>query len=129
MTTWRKFEEIETRQMCRDYNVTLKKWISDNRFERDYPLINQMTRSAGSMMDNIAEGFERGSTSEFVSFLGYSKGSAGEQRSQLHRAKDWGYIDNVAYIEALDKLEAISSKLNKMISYLNSVKHRGNRFR
>lgn len=43
-------------------------------------------------MDNIAEGFERGTRAEFIQFLGYANGSIGELRSQLYRTPDRNFI-------------------------------------
>jgi len=59
---------------------------------KDYSLKDQMNRSAGAIMDNIAEGFGRGSRLEFVQFLSISGGSADELKSQLYRCIDKGHI-------------------------------------
>ena len=67
--------------------------IREKKFEHNFRLINQIEGSSGSIMDNIAEGFERGTRNEFIVFLGYSKGSCGELRSQLYRALDRKYIE------------------------------------
>ncbi len=68
--------------------------INQGKFQRDYSLKDQIWRSAGSVMDNTAEGFDDGSTKEFIRFLGYAQRSCGEVQSQLYRAKDCNYIDN-----------------------------------
>ena len=65
-----------------------------SEFSKDFDLKRQILRSAGSIMDNIAEGFERGGKGEFIQFLSISKGSAGELRSQVHRAADRKYLTN-----------------------------------
>ena len=69
-------------------------------------------------MDNIAEGFERGTRAEFIQFLGYSKGSCGEVRSQLYRALDRSYINQSEFEELKAALMQISGLIQKFISYL-----------
>ena len=90
---YKRFEELpcwnEARGLCRE----IFKIINRGRFSRDYSLKDQIWRSAGSVMDNIAEGFDDGSTGEFIRFLGYSQRSCSEVQSQLYRALDCNYIN------------------------------------
>lgn len=92
MATIEKFEDILSWKEARELNATLGKMIDDGRLKRNYRLINQIEGSAGSIMDNIAEGFGRGGNKEFMQFLFIAKGSCGELRSQLYRAFDRSYI-------------------------------------
>ena len=69
-------------------------------------------------MDNIAEGFERGTRAEFIQFLGYSKGSCGEVRSQLYRVLDRSYINEMEFEELKVDVMQISGLIQKFISYL-----------
>jgi four helix bundle protein len=83
MVTFKKFEDIISWQKARELNKILGGLIDDGKFKGSYKLINQIEGSARSIMDNIAEGFERSGNREFIQFLYISKGSCGEFRSQL----------------------------------------------
>jgi four helix bundle protein len=85
MATINSFEEIESWKKARIVCKKIGDLIDDGKFNKSYKLISQIEASSGSVMDNIAEGFERGTRAEFIQFLGYSKGSCGEVRSQLYR--------------------------------------------
>ena len=90
-----KFEDIIAWQKARELDKEIISLILNSAsFSKDFALIDQMKRSSGSIMDNLAEGFERGGNKEFIQFLYISKSSCGELRSQLYRSYDRGYIDN-----------------------------------
>lgn len=88
-----KFEDLEVWKESRKLNSTIFNVFQHEPACRDYALKNQIERAAGSVMDNIAEGFERSGNKEFQQFLAISKGSCGEVRSQLYRCLDRDYID------------------------------------
>ena len=90
-------------------------------------MIGQIEGSSGSVMDNIAEGFERGTRLEFIQFLGYSKGSCGEFRSQLYRALDRKYLSKDEFDEHFLLAVRISAMLQKFISYLQKSEIAGER--
>src|SRR5690349_7503603 len=92
MATIQKFEDINSWKEARILNQKIGTLIDEGRFKHSYKLINQIEGSAGSIMDNIAEGFERGGNREFIQFLYIAKGSCGEFRSQLYRALDRQYL-------------------------------------
>ena len=99
------------------------------RFKNDFDLIRQMNRAAGSVMDNIAEGFGRGSRLEFISSLSIAKGEATELESQLIRARNRGYLSEEGYTALKSEAEKLSAKLGGFIKYLNSCDHKGQKFR
>ncbi|MBD0287761.1 MAG: four helix bundle protein, partial [Flavisolibacter sp.] len=75
MATIRCFEDIESWKKAREVCRLIGQLIDQGKFKKNYRLVHQMEGSSGSIMDNIAEGFERGTKSEFIQFLGYAKGS------------------------------------------------------
>ncbi len=116
-----RFEELEVWKLSRELNKNIGMLIRNKSFEKNFRLIGQIEGSTGSIMDNIAEGFERGSRAEFIQFLGYSKGSCGELRSQLYRALDLQYINDETFDELFKKASRISAMLNSFIIYLQKT--------
>jgi four helix bundle protein len=104
----------------RIYEITKHK-----EFNSDFRFRDQISNSSGSAMDNIAEGFERGTKNEFLQFLGYSKGSAGECKSQLYRALDVNYIAKEEFEDLTKLSDEIIKMLGSLIAYLNKTKING----
>lgn len=129
MATIKKFEEIISWQEARELNNILGKLIAEKRFEHNYRLINQIEGAAGSIMDNIAEGFERGGNREFIQFLFIAKGSCGELRSQLYRALDRNYITHQEFDLFSVHAMKISSLIQKLISYLDNSEMKGVKYK
>jgi four helix bundle protein len=118
MATFKSFEEIQAWQKARILNQKVGSFIDSGRFQKNYRLIAQIEGSAGSIMDNIAEGFERSGNKEFLQFLYISKGSCGEFRSQLYRALDRAYIQQEEFDELFSLSKEIIVMLQKLIAYL-----------
>jgi len=127
MATIKRFEDIESWKMAKELCSIIGKHIDEGRFKRNYRLIDQLEGSSGSIMDNIAEGFERGTKGEFMLFLGYAKGSAGELRSQLYRALNRGYIKQDEFDILFNLVIKISGLLQKFIEYLLKTNISGSR--
>ena len=116
-----KFNSFEDLQVWKDSRILVKsiyQLTSDGKFSKDFGLREQIQRASVSIMNNIAEGFERNNNKEYIKFLGYSKGSAGEVRSMLYVATDLGYISqdsfNVHYQMAIN----IITQISNFIKYL-----------
>ena len=129
MATIEKFEEILSWKEARELNKTVGKLIDEERFKKNYRMIAQIEGSAGSIMDNIAEGFERGGNKEFMQFLYIAKGSCGELRSQLYRAIDRNYIDAKEFETISLQTTLISKLIQKLINYLNSSDYKGTKYK
>lgn len=93
MATIKRFEDLEIWQTARMLSKKVFLLSDVTPFSKDFKFRDQIRDSSGSVMDNIAEGFERSSRLEFVNFLSIAKGSAGETRSQLYRAIDQNYCN------------------------------------
>ena len=91
-------------------------------FARDFGMRDQIQRAAISTMSNIAEGFERNNRKEFIRFLGYSKGSAGEVRSILYAALDNQYVTEAEFLSLSQECIAISQQLSNFIRYLKNYR-------
>ncbi len=125
MSTVNRFEELDVWNLSRELNQKIGLLIRNKVFDKNFSLINQLEGSSGSIMDNIAEGFERGSRAEFIQFLSYSKGSCGELRSQLNRALDLQYINVDQFEELSTMVIRVSSMLQGLIRYLQKTSLNG----
>lgn len=122
MAKFNSFEEIIAWQKARELNYDIYQITNSNKsFSNDYGLRDQIRSACISISSNIAEGFERETTKEFIRFLYIAKASAGEFRSQLYIAKDLKYI-NIKEFNILNlKVVDISKLLSGLIKYLNST--------
>ncbi len=84
MAKFNSFEEIIAWQKARALNSELYLITDQGDFSKDYGLRDQIRRASISITSNIAEGFERETTKEFIRFLYIAKASSGEFRSQLY---------------------------------------------
>lgn len=124
-----RFEDIVSWKEARVLNKIIGELIDGGRFKHNYRLINQIEGSAGSIMDNIAEGFERGGNKEFIQFLYIAKGSCGELRSQLYRAVDRNYITQIEFDKFSVHAMKISSLIQKFITYLENTETKGIKYK
>lgn len=128
MATIKRFEDLEIWQEARRLSKIIHKILIETDLKTDFKFREQIKSSSGSVMDNIAEGFERDGTIEFRQFLSIAKGSAGETRSQLYRVFDYGYINQELLDELKNDYEKLSGKINNFISYLNKKDFKGTKF-
>lgn len=128
MAKFSKFEDIEAWQLARRLCSIEHQWTKREAFSRNYKLIGQLESSGGSIMDNIAEGYERGGNREFIQFLSIAKGSCGENRSQLYRLLDHEYINKQEFDEAYALCTSISTKVTNLMSYLSQSDRKGHKY-
>ncbi|MDD2984852.1 four helix bundle protein [Flavobacterium sp.] len=128
MATITKFEDLEIWQEARRLAKEIHLICVETELKTDFRFKDQIKASSGSIMDNIAEGFERNGNLEFRQFLSIAKGSAGETRSQLYRVFDCNYIKEDKFNQLKIDFENLSGKINNFISYLNKKDFKGTKF-
>ncbi|MDR3133733.1 MAG: four helix bundle protein [Prevotellaceae bacterium] len=129
MATVNSFEDLEIWKMARSFCKEIFRITNYDLFSKDFRLKEQMRASSGSIMDNIAEGFERNGNKEFIHFLYIAKGSCGEIRSQLYRALDYSYINANEFEILIGKAKDISKSVNNFITYLKNSQMSGIKYK
>ena len=124
-----KFEDLEVWKMAREICKQTNKLITTTPISTNQRLRNQMEGSSGSIMDNIAEGFDRDGNREFHNFLSYSKGSTSELKSQLYRAFDKNYISEIQLKALLEKCDLVKNKIGALMHYLRNSEYKGQKFK
>lgn len=123
--TIKRFEDLEIWQNARELCKKIRSTTEQSLLSKDYSIKDQILRSSGSVMDNIAEGFERDGKKEFINFLYIAKGSLGETRSQIHRSFDAKHFKQDIYNELLEDCLNLSAKISHFITYLSKSEYDG----
>ena len=101
MTTYKRFEDLPAWKAAMDLGLRVFALTNDRAFDRQGDLRSQLRRAALSVSNNIAEGFERGTTNELLAFLYIARGSAGEVRSMLLLAERLEHLQRAMNAEHL----------------------------
>lgn len=121
MNKSRTFEDLPVWQKARDLTRGVYSATRQKPFCSDKGLVDQITRAAVSVMSNIAEGLERGTTNELIYFLFIAKGSVGEVRAQLYVAEDQNYITSAEAESLRHDAKSISVQLSNWIKSMQTL--------
>ena len=119
MATVKKFTELETWQLANELEKKVYEQLYAGTLSKDFALKDQINKSAGSIPDNIAEGFGRGGRNEFVQFLSIARASASELQSQLIRCFNRKHFSEEIYNELFELTDKVGNKIGAFIQYLN----------
>ena len=126
--TFKNFDEIEAWKKARELTRRIYEVSAKGTFARDFPLRDQIRRACVSVMSNIAEGYGRGGTKEFVQFLSMALGSANEVCSQLYVALDLGYIDDHEFKQLTSLAQESTNLIGGLVRYLRGSGLKGSKF-
>ena len=117
-----RFEDIRAWQQARELSNLVYDLTGKSDFTRDFRLRDQIQGAAGSIMHNIAEGFDDGSDAEFIHFLKYARHSASEVQSEIYLALDRKYISAEDFQRIYDTATTTKKSINAFIAYLRKSK-------
>jgi four helix bundle protein len=129
MATFKRFEDIETWQKARELTRRIYKISGRAAFAKDFSLRDQIRRASVSIMSNIAEGYDRSGTAEFIHFLAMAKGSAAEVRCQLYVATDLDYIEKAEFNELTVLAAETGRMVGGLMKYLRNAGHKGSKYK
>jgi four helix bundle protein len=119
-----RFEDIRAWQQAREVANLVYDLTEQGDFSKDFRLRDQIRGAAGSIMHNIAEGFDDGSDAEFIHFLKYARRSASEVQSEIYLALDRKYVSTEGFQRVYDLATSTKKSINAFIAYLRKSKRR-----
>ena len=120
MGTVKNFEDLQAWQKARELAGFVYELTRKDGFSRDWNLVNQIRDAAGSVMHNIAEGFESGYDPEFARFLKMARRSAAEVQSELYLALDAHFITNEELKKGYELAVDVKKLINAFLKYLRN---------
>jgi four helix bundle protein len=115
-----RFEDIDSWKKARELTKIIYNQTNKGKYSKDYGLRDQIQRAAVSIMANIAEGFDSGTSKSFIVFLKYAYRSASEVQSLLYVASDCSYINQDEFKKTLNLATEIKSLVGGFIQYLKN---------
>ena len=122
------FEELIIYKQSRELAKRIYQITREGEFRFDTRFVQQIRASAGSVGDNIAEGFERQGKREFLQFLYIAKGSCGELRSQINRAYDVGFVNKDIYEQIYSDCRKLGAGILNFIQSLKAFESKGSKY-
>lgn len=129
MATVQRFEDLKVWQKARELSRKVYPHTFKDPIKSDFRFKDQIRGTAGSIMDNIAEGFGRSGTNEFINSLGYAKGETDEIKSQFYRGLDNDYFTKEEFKMLYSLADEITKMLTRLMEYLNKCDIRGPKFK
>ena len=127
---YKRFEDLPVWNDAIKLSVSIFRITEDKSFRHKGDIANQIQRSGLSVPNNIAEGFERGTNAELITFLYYARGSAGEVRSILcvcERMPAFGHLKS-EISDLKGEAESISRQIRAWAESLQNSDIRGQRY-
>ncbi|MBX3304892.1 MAG: four helix bundle protein [Nitrospira sp.] len=129
MPTFERFEDIEAWRHARTLCGEIYRASGRGPLAKDFALRDQMRRASASIMSNIAEGFERSGSGEFIQYLAIAKGSSGEVRSQLYIALDQGYLTQEVFVRLSGLAGDTARMVAGLMNYLRKSGIKGTKYK
>jgi four helix bundle protein len=115
-----RFEDLEVWKAAREFCREIGAAIHTPHFETESVLRERLNKTALSIIENIAEGFERESRKEFAQFTRIAKGSNGEARTLLYVAYDRGCLEESSFTRLIERNTSIAKMLRSLYQALSA---------
>ena len=129
MPSVKRFEDLDIWRKSRMLASDIYTITRTGPFAKDFILRDQIRRAALSIASNIAEGFERGGSKEFMQFLAIAKGSSGELRAHLYLALDQNYLTQTKQESLAEKASELGRMIGSLITYLSKSSIKGPKYK